>query len=78
MRGTVGREIRRGRKAGKRPTTDPPSMSGKTNVQITTETRDRLIALGGMNDSYENVIKRLLDERVERQALYAIREAKKE
>jgi len=36
---------------------------GKTTVQITTETRDRLIALGGMSDSYEDVIKRLLDER---------------
>lgn len=37
--------------------------ASRTTVQITTETRDRLIALGGMNDSYEDVIKRLLDER---------------
>lgn len=37
--------------------------ASKTNVQITTETRDRLIALGGKGDSYEDVIKRLLDER---------------
>lgn len=37
------------------------ATKGKTNVQITTETRDRLIALGGKGDSYEDVIKKLLD-----------------
>lgn len=37
-------------------------MKGKTNVQITIETRDRLIALGSKGDTYEDVIKRLLDD----------------
>ncbi len=55
------RQIRKGRKPGKLPATNPPSMSGKTNVQITVETRDRLLAIGEMSDSYENVIKKVLD-----------------
>lgn len=37
------------------------AKKGKTNVQITIETRDRLLALGEMGTTYEDVIKRLLD-----------------
>jgi len=36
-------------------------MANTTTVRITTETRDRLVALGGKGDSYEDVIKRLLE-----------------
>ena len=37
------------------------TATNTTTVRITIETRDRLIALGGKGDSYEDVIKRLLD-----------------
>lgn len=36
-------------------------MGKTTTVRITTETRDRLLALGEMGDTYDDVIKWLLD-----------------
>ena len=33
----------------------------KATIQVSTETRDRLIALGGKSVSHEDVIKRMLD-----------------
>ncbi len=33
-----------------------------TTIQVTTETRDRLAKLGNKDDSFEDIIKRLLDQ----------------
>ena len=59
--------VRKGTRPGKPPKLGMPGTyadqeKGKTNVQITIETKDRLVALGGKGDSYDDVIKRLLDE----------------
>ena len=40
------------------------------SIQVTEETKDRLIALGGKDDSHEDVIKRLLDARVRCRNIY--------
>lgn len=33
----------------------------RTSVQVSIETRERLIKLGSKNESYEDIIKRLID-----------------
>ena len=36
-------------------------MSGKTNIQVSRSTRNRLAELGKKDDSYDDIIVRLLD-----------------
>ena len=36
-------------------------MDGKTNIQISRKTRDRLVELGKKGDTYDDIIRQLLD-----------------
>lgn len=40
-------------------------MSSYTTIRVSTELRDKLIALGKMNESYEDVINRYLPDEIE-------------
>lgn len=36
-------------------------VDGKTNIQISRKTRDRLAEIGSKDDTYDDIIQRLLD-----------------
>ena len=36
-------------------------MKGKTNIQVSRETRDRLAELGRKDDTYDDIIRRLIE-----------------
>ena len=37
-------------------------MQGKTNIQVTREVRDKLASIGRKDDTYDDIIRRLLEK----------------